>query len=463
MAETIVSVSPNDGRVIAEFAPDGPETLALHLVALEAALPTLRPVRVRKALLQAFARHLQAMVPDLVTLVIRETGKTPSESTNEVDYALSFVHHALASLDRALQPVSTAPDQRTDLLAAGIALLITPFNDPVAGLTRKIAPAIAAGCPVFVKPSPLGLATAVRVMAALTAAAEETAPGAAALLVTEDPKLVGHAFAHPLTAVVSFTGSTATGRLVAETAGRHLVRPVLELGGNAPFLVLSDANLDIAVADLVERKRKAAGQACSAVNRVFVSREIYPQFRSRLLDAIAAVRTGPADAPEVQMGPVRTASSVLRLERLVAKARRHGERVIGAAAGAQTAPFVFPLTILEADAGVPSVLDGEEAFGPLLSLRPFDDATRAIDEALNVSHALVAYLYSHDSARIAHFLEAARFGSVGINTTRIQGADVPTGGFGEAGYGREGGAFGVHEYLAPRNLRAASPECLEAQ
>lgn len=462
MTEMIAAVSPNDGCAFEHFVPDGPETLAAHLAALDRALPAIRHPRVRRVLLQAFGARLQAMGPELVALVTREAGKPPAESRNEVDYALSFVHHAIASLDASLQPVSAAPDQRTDMLAAGIALLISPFNDPLAGLTRKIAPAIAAGCPVLVKPSPLGLATASRVLAALTAAAEETAPGAAALLVTEDPNLVGRAIAHPLTAVVSFTGSTATGRLVAETAGRHLVRPVLELGGNAPFVVLADADLEVAVTDLVDRKRKAAGQACSAVNRVFVSRDIYPQFRARLLDALAAVKTGPADASEVEMGPVRTAGSVLRLERLVAKAKQQGERVIGAGTGAKVAPFVFPLTVLEAEIGAPSILDGEEAFGPLLSLRPFDDAARAIDQALRVRHALVAYLYGQDRACIAHFVEAARFGSIGINTTRIQGAEVPTGGFGDAGYGREGGAFGICEYLAPRNLRAALPGFFEA-
>jgi succinate-semialdehyde dehydrogenase/glutarate-semialdehyde dehydrogenase len=404
-------------------------------------------------LLADFSASLQSARDEIASLVLQEVGKPPAESVGEVDYAVSFIDHYIELLDQVSFQESVLQGQRTDALPAGIAFLICAFNDPVAGLTRKIAPAVAAGCPVMIKPSPLGMMTGLAVVKHLEAAAARVAPGGAAVLASDDPALIGRAMAHPGVAVVSFTGSTQVGRKVAETAGRGLSRCVLELGGNCPFVVLPDADIDKAASDLVVRKRKAAGQACSAVNRVFVHRDVYASFRDKVLAGMEAARSGPATAPDVEMGPVRTGESVRRLDALVERGAALGERAIATGARNEDGPFLFPLTILETEDDGRSILDHEEAFGPLLSLRPFSDFDRLTRQLLAERHALAAYIYGEDPQRLAHFCEQARFGSVGVNTTGIQGANVPTGGFGEAGFGREGGHHGLREFLATRNLR----------
>lgn len=453
MTESMAVLSPNDGQPFASWTPDSEAGVEAALVGLEAALPALRLLSIRRSLLTEFSAALLGARDELAALVMREVGKPPAESAGEIDYAISFIDYYVHLLGDISLEASLAPGQRTDELPAGIALLICAFNDPVAGLTRKIAPAIAAGCPVMIKPSPLGMMTALAVMQLLKGAAVRIVPGSVASLASDDPGLIGRAMGYPAVAVVSFTGSTEVGRKVAEAAGRNLSRCVLELGGNCPFVVLPDADIERAVKDLVERKRKAAGQACSAVNRAFVHRDVYAEFRDKLIAGMAAVRTGPADADGVEMGPVRTAESVRRLGALVERGATLGERTNDSVPSNPDGPYLFPLTILETEENHPSILDHEEAFGPLLSLRPFSDFDRLQQEVLAERHALAAYIYGEHPAHLRRFCEDARFGSVGVNTMRIQGADVPTGGFGDAGFGREGGRYGLREFLTTRNVR----------
>jgi len=453
MSNPVAALSPNDGQAFAQLIPDEEAGVDAALSRLHAAMPKLAAPSVRQRLLIEFSDALRGAREELAGLVMQEVGKPYAESVSEIDYAVSFVDHYAALLSDVSLTESTFPGQRTDVLPTGIALLICAFNDPAAGLTRKIAPAIAAGCPVMVKPSPLGMMTALAVMEHLKSVSSQLAGDAVATLATDDPALIGRAMADSGVAVVSFTGSTEVGRKVAETAGRNLARCVLELGGNNPFVVLPDADIEQAAKDLVERKRKAAGQACSAVNRAFVHREVYSAFRERLISEIETVRTGPADVDDVNMGPVRTAASVQRLDAMVRRGAQFHERLIASQQTDDSGPYLFPFAVMETEEGGRSVLDEEEAFGPLLSLRPFSDMDALAPKLLSERHALAAYIYGEDPSSLTRFYSRARFGSVGVNTTRIQGANVPTGGFGEAGFGREGGGYGLREFQTTRNLR----------
>lgn len=446
--------SPNDQAVLGHWQPTAPDHIADWLARSRQQVHRLATDLDRRAqVLSRLAAHLREHREPLCASIIDEVGKLPAEACAELDYAESFITESLRLLHTYPLVNTPAADRCIRELAAGTALLITPYNDPVAGLMRKIGPAIAAGCPVVVKPSPHAVQTA---CAALAPVFEQDAADAGLVVLSDDPVLVQQLLAQPTVGVVSFTGSTTVGKIIAAHAGAQLVRPVLELGGNNPFLVLPSADLDHAVDDLMARKIRAAGQACSAVNRVYVHRDRMPAFRDRLYARVGAVLSGSARAPGVDMGPVRHREALERLRQLVDRAAAGGERVFAAApardAGAGE-PFAWPLTVLEAEAGDPSVLDTEEAFGPLMSLRPYDSLEGWFDAAAQQPHALVAYLYGDPDELAPHQLQRLRFGSIGLNTTAIQSADLPTGGFGLSGYGREGGSYGLREFLAPINIR----------
>ena len=229
-------------------------------------------------------------------------------------------------------------------------------------------------------------------------------------------------------------------------------KAVTELGGNCPFAVFSDADVDRAVRDLLDRKLKAAGQACSSVNRVFVEEGIYPVFRERLLECVETVKAGPSDLG-VDLGPVRTREAADALADVVSRVREDGERLLTPAPHkvGDDSPFVFPLTVVESNDN--SYFDRYETFGPLLSIRPFSRREVLLARLSRERHALAAYFYTGAPDALRPLLGGIRFGSIGINSTAIQGADVPTGGFRDAGIGREGGIWGMREFLTTVNCR----------
>ncbi|MFQ3622302.1 MAG: aldehyde dehydrogenase family protein, partial [Acetobacteraceae bacterium] len=331
-------------------------------------------------------------------------------------------------------------------------LLIAPFNDPLAGLARKIGPALAAGCPVLLKPSPLGMLVAVRLVSALPQPARRLVH----LLAVPEPHRIARLVADPRVAIVSFTGSTAAGRAVAAAAAAGPKPAIMELGGNCPMVVLAGADLAAAAEAAVARKLSAAGQACSAINRILVADTVLDTFRAHLCAAMAAVRAGAPDDVGARYGPVRTAASAARLQDLARRAVARGERLIHgdlpASAFTEDEPFLVQPVILESSTGA-SVLDAEEAFGPMLSLQPVD--TPRLQVRLRAERQpLAAYIFGPDDEANA-LARTLRFGSVGINTTAIQGTDVPMGGFDAAGFGREGGRWAVSGFRTTRNIRHA--------
>jgi succinate-semialdehyde dehydrogenase/glutarate-semialdehyde dehydrogenase len=423
-------ISANTAAVIGQWTPDNVDRIDTLLNGLPGAMTMLSLPETRRASLSAAIVALDKARDSLAAAIVAEVGKTPAEAIDEVDYAQSFLRHALSQVLDAPQGVG---ERRLRVVPAGPVLAITPYNDPLAGIVRKFAPAIAVGCPVVVKPSALGHLTAQILFDSLA----EVVPTCALAMVNHtDRNVLEKLVSDPRFRVLSFTGSTPTGLALAARAG--LKRLVLELGGNNPFFVLEGADLDRAAADAVARKTRAAGQACSAQNRIYVVASLFNAFRTRFLDQLSAVTFGASDSGVV-MGPVRSERDLDRLRSLTL-----GGQAFGACAA--PAPFAFGPVVLDDD----THLRHAEAFGPVVSLIPIKDRAAAFALAAQEEQALVCYLYGEVSrAELAQL----RFGSLGINTTKIQGAEVPTGGFGTAGIGREGGDWGLQEFQTTINER----------
>jgi succinate-semialdehyde dehydrogenase/glutarate-semialdehyde dehydrogenase len=445
----IVCRSPNDGRVLAEVPCATRGEIGEALANAAAVAPALdREAALRLDLLERFRERILAERAQLAALIVDEVGKTPAEAAAEVDYAAAFVAASIEAARGGLLAAQQLRGHRIRPTALGPALLIAPYNDPLAGITRKLAPALAAGCPALVKPSPLGLLCARALLGLLP---DDALPGAARLLVAADEAMPG-LVAAPELAVVSFTGSTATGRALALAAAQGPKPTLLELGGNNAFLVDADADLDRAAADLVARKLRAAGQACSSVNRVHAHHDIALPFLARLEERAAGLAPGAATTPGVGYGPVRGPGLKDRLERLAT--------ALGAIPGAKlmTGPppvdgcaLAVPFRWAILPEGSPDPLEQEEAFGPLLTVTPFTDREACLERIAAGRHNLAFYYYGGDPAFPERYRARCRHGSIGFNTTAIQASDVPTGGFAEAGFGREGGAWGVSAFLTTVN------------
>ena len=446
-------LSPNTGRQFAEWHPDDERGLSRVLEGIDEERQALaKDVGLRRKLLACCVDGLKGDRSGLADLVVKEVGKKPAEAKAEVDYAASFLEHCIKLLDswrftREVEEGRTIAD-----VGIGGAMLICPFNDPLAGLTRKIAPAIAAGCPVIVKPSSLGVLCARRMQRAIRRSGVDRAIH---FFATRDHSLVEKALNHDGVDIASFTGSTSVGRRIAVSATASGKKVIMELGGNCPFVVFADADLERAANDLVERKLKAAGQACSSVNRVLVDRKVHGRFRDMLADRARGTTLGPSDSG-VDLGPVRTRGAVDSLVELTERALADGERLLTGhpVRSARGTPFLFPFTVLESSPG--GLFDRHETFGPLLSICPFADRDELFAGLARERHALAAYFYTGEPERLQEEIRKLRFGSLGLNSTSIQGPDVPTGGFRDAGIGREGGLWGMNEYLTTVNMKQAT-------
>lgn len=380
-----------------------------------------------------------------------EVGKTPSEARGEVLYAASFVDAALAALRDQLDQYRNNPSLPTKS-PLGPALLITAFNDPIAGITRKLAPAIAAGCPVVIKPSPWGFFSA--------KALENCLPDGLQKYVffayLENLSEINSLITESEIAVISMTGSTAAGREIAKKAGNRVIPCVLELGGNCPFVIFRDADVKKAARDILERKTRAAGQACSAVNRVLVDTKVMKELELSLQSLQKDYVCGPSKVPGIAFGPVRNLDSVTRLKRLEHELIASGAKLVLRASVNDPggASYAYPLTAYQSDSDSP--LDFEEAFGPLFVIRQFSNEEELEMLIETNRQNLAAYFYGKQAEVFLKSRPWIRFGSIGFDTTKIQGPDIPTGGFGEAGYGREGGFWGIDEFEATVNRKGIS-------
>jgi succinate-semialdehyde dehydrogenase / glutarate-semialdehyde dehydrogenase len=454
---------PATGGAIAAVANLGAAQARAAADAAERALPAWRacPAAERGAALRRWAELMDAERDGLALLLSSEQGKPLAEADGEVDYAASFLTWFAEEAPRAYGRIVSAP-RAGDRIAVlrepvGVGVAITPWNFPLAMITRKAGAALAGGCTLVVKPAEQ---TPLSALALAELAERAGIPAGVLNVVTGDraraQEMGGALLEHPAVRKLSFTGSTAVGKLLAERCARRVVNLSLELGGNAPFLVFEDADLDAAVAGALAAKFRNAGQTCICPNRVLVHADVYDAFAQRLAEAVAALRVGPALEPGAQIGPLIDERAVAKVERHVADARERGARVlVGGERHALGGTFYAPTVLVDVPAD--ALMGCEETFGPVAGLARFADEAEAVRLANATPSGLAAYAYTRDADRMWRVAERLETGMVGVNAGAISTAVAPFGGVKESGLGREGGESGIDEWLEQKYVCFGAP------
>ncbi|MCB0971091.1 MAG: NAD-dependent succinate-semialdehyde dehydrogenase [Acidimicrobiales bacterium] len=448
---------PATGAVIAEVARCGEAETTAAIDAATEAQPAwaAATARERAAVLRRWAELMAEHQRDLGTILGAENGKPRAEAEGEVAYAASFLEWFAEEARRVEGAVLPSPWSGTRLVALrqpiGVAAAITPWNFPAAMLARKVAPALAVGCAMVAKPAEQ---TPLSMLAMAELGRRAGVPDGVLNVVTGDRSdaatIGGVLTGDGRVRALSFTGSTAVGKLLAAQAAATVTKVSLELGGNAPVLVFDDADLDVAVAGSMAAKFRNAGQTCVAANRIYVQRGIHDAFVARLSAAVADLAVGRFDEP-VQVGPLIDEAGLAKVEHLVDDARARGASVpVGGHRHERGGRFFEPSVVT----GVaPDMAIGhEEIFGPVAAVGAFDTEAEAVAVANDTPFGLSAYLFTRDLGRAWRVGEALEYGMVGVNTGVISAPEVPFGGWKESGLGREGSRVGVDEYLEMKLL-----------
>ena len=452
---TLVVRNPASTEEIARVPACGAAETQRAIAAAEAALPAWRE-RTAKARAQVLMQWLQLILQhteDLAALITAEGGKPLAEARGEVAYGASFVEWFAEEGKRAYGETvpSPAADKRILVIKqpVGVCAAITPWNFPLAMITRKVAPALAAGCTVVVKPAEQTPLTAL----ALARLAEQAGfPAGVFNVITGNPVAIGGALtASPVVKKLSFTGSTEVGRLLMAQSAPTLKKLSLELGGNAPFIVFDDADLDQAVAGAIAAKYRNSGQTCVCANRFLVQAGIYDAFAARLAEQVARLQVGDGSAPGTQQGPLIDADALAKVQAHVADALDKGARLLTGGRPHPRGGNFFEPTVL-ANVTPAMRVAREETFGPVAPLFRFDTEAEAIQMANATEYGLAAYFYTRDVARAFRVGEALEYGRVGINTGLISNEVAPFGGIKQSGLGREGSRHGLDEYLELKYL-----------
>jgi len=437
---------------------DGTEQDALDaLAAADTAFPAWRtvPPRDRSELLRAVYERLVAHTDDIAALITAEGGKPLAEARAEVAYGADYVRWYAEQAVRVEGLARRAPAGTHHQLVlrrpVGPALLVTPWNFPIAMIARKVAPALAAGCTVVVKPAQLTpLTTAYVAEIIRSELAERGLPtGVVNVVPTSSARRVsGPLLADPRLRKLSFTGSTEVGRTLLASAADNILRTSMELGGNAPFLVFADADLDAAVEGAVQAKMRNSGQTCVAANRFLVQEPVAEEFTARLTEAFSRLRVGPGTQPDVTVGPLIEPSAVDRVEQVVAEAVDAGARVHVGGDRPDGPGYFYNPTVLSR-VGPELRVVTEETFGPVAPVVTFGSEDEALTLANGTPFGLVAYAYTRDVARVMRLAEGIETGMLGVNRGMVSDASAPFGGVKASGLGREGGEAGIEEYLEP--------------
>ncbi len=390
---------------------------------------------------------------DLARIVVLENGKAWRDALGEVDYAAEFFRWFSEEAVRGLGSVVTAPSGSNRIVVVhepvGVALLVTPWNFPAAMATRKIAPALAAGCTVVLKPASDTPLTALAIGQLLLEAG--LPPGVVNVVPSRRSGALGAALlADPRVRMVSFTGSTEVGRLLLAEAAKSVVRSAMELGGNAPFLVLADADLDNAVAGAMTAKMRNGGEACTAANRFYVHASIAQAFTERLAQAMSALKVGPGLDPDNDVGPLISTTARDEVDRLVQQSVDEGARVVTGGEGFGPGAFYQP-TVLR-DVPPDANILRHEIFGPVAPVVPFESVDDAIAMANDTEYGLVSYVYTADLATGMRVSEGLESGMVGLNRPVVSDPAAPFGGVKQSGLGREGGHEGMREYTESKYI-----------
>ncbi|MEO8060334.1 MAG: NAD-dependent succinate-semialdehyde dehydrogenase [Burkholderiales bacterium] len=446
---------PATDAVVASVPDSGAADARAALDAAHAAFATWRvvPAKQRAQIIKRWNDLVMAHQEDLGRLISREQGKPLAEGRGEVAYAASYIEWFAEEATRANGDVIPAPVPGRRMFAlkepVGVVAAITPWNFPAAMIARKIAPALAAGCTVVCKPAE---DTPLTALALVKLAEEAGVPAGVLNIVTASreraAEVVDVWLDDPRVRKISFTGSTPVGKHLARRSADTLKKLSLELGGNAPFIVFDDADLDAAVDGLMTGKFRNGGQTCVSPNRVFVQAGVHDRFVEKLGARIAALKVGPASEEGSQIGPMINAKAVDKIERHVKDAVDAGARVVvgGKRLAALGPNFFAPTLLVGADATM--ACSCEETFGPVVPVTRFETEDEVIAAANGTPFGLAAYFYSQDVSRIWRVAEALETGLVGVNEGALAAEAAPFGGVKESGYGREGSVHGLDDYLA---------------
>ncbi|MQT31910.1 succinate-semialdehyde dehydrogenase [Pseudomonas helleri] len=447
--------NPATGDLVANVQKAGAEETELAIDAANRALPAWRKLtaKERSQRLKRWGELMLSNQKDLATLLSREQGKPLAEAMGEVVYAASFLEWFAEEAKRAYGDVipSHKADARIIVVkeAIGVVAAITPWNFPLAMVTRKVGPALAAGCTMILKPSE---ETPLSAFALAVLAEQAGIPAGVFNIVSGDAVAIGGALqASSTVRKLSFTGSTRTGKLLMRQAADTLKKVSLELGGNAPFIVFDDADLDAAVKGAMASKFRNTGQTCVCVNRFFIQDGVYDAFTAKLAEAVAAMRVGDALQGDTEQGPLINAAALAKVEAHVGDAVEKGAKVLcGGRRHALGGTFFEPTILTEASNDM--LIAQEETFGPVAACFRFKDEAQVLALANDTPFGLSAYFYSRDIGRVWRMAEGLEAGMVGINEGIISTEVAPFGGIKESGLGREGSKYGLDDYLELKYL-----------
>ncbi len=452
---TLEVLNPATGEHLAFVPCSGAAETRRAIESADAAWPAWKALTARRRaqLLQAWNRLILDNADDLAQLITAECGKPLAEAKGEVIYGASFVEWFAEEGKRTYGETIPSPAANTRLVVIkqpiGVSAAITPWNFPLAMITRKVAPALAAGCPVVVKPAESTPLTAL----ALAVLAEQAGfPAGIFNVVTGTPAEVGGELcANPIVRKLSFTGSTGVGRLLMAQCAPSIKKLSLELGGNAPFIVFDDADVTAAVDGAISAKYRNTGQTCVCANRILVQSGIYEEFAARFAEKVQQLKVGPGTEAGVAQGPLINAAGLAKVESHVADAVAKGARVLCGGARHERGGNFYQPTVL-ADVTTAMKVAREETFGPVAPLFRFDTEAEAIAMANDTEFGLAAYFFTRNVGRCWRVGEALEYGMVGVNTGLISNEVAPFGGIKQSGVGREGSKYGIEEYLEVKYL-----------
>lgn len=449
--QTFDIVNPADETVLTSVASSTVEDAIAAVDAADAAAKAWakETPRTRSEVLRRAFTLFSERLEEFARLITLENGKARSDAMGEAAYAAEFFRWYAEEAVRIEGHMGMAPASGARTLVhhkpAGVAVLVTPWNYPAAMGTRKIAPALAAGCPVIVKPASETPLTMLALMPLLEEAG--VPPGIVNVLPSRQSDTVVDAMLHdPRVRVVSFTGSTAVGRKLLHAAADQILKPAMELGGNAPFIVFDDADIDAAVEGLMVAKMRNLGEACTAANRIYVHRSVEEQFVERYVARMAALTMGNGLETNVDVGPLVNADTRDKVAAFVDDAVAKGAEI---RLGGQTPDgkgFFYPPTVLT---NVPDNADclNDEIFGPVAAIQTFHDEEDVIARANDTEYGLVAYVFTEDLRRGLSVSERLDYGMVGLNRGLVSDPAAPFGGTKQSGLGREGGKDGILEFM----------------
>ncbi len=455
-AGTLPVVNPATEGVLTEVADASPEDALEAVGAAAAALPgwSAKAPRERAEVLRRAYQLMTERSEQLARLMVLENGKALRDARGEILYAAEFFRWYAEEAVRIDGSLSTSPAGTNRIMVlrqpVGVSYMITPWNFPAAMATRKIGPALAAGCTVVLKPAKETPLTALAVAALL---AEAGVPdGVVNVLPTNKPgPLTQAVIADPRVRKLSFTGSTEVGRMLLKQAADYVLNCSMELGGNAPFLVFEDADLDAAVEGAFIAKMRNGGEACTAANRFYVHESVAVRFAAKLAAKLAALHVGPGLDDGVDLGPLVNADTRSKVSALVDSATGDGAEVLTGGRAPDRAGFFYEPTVLDSVPADAAILS-EEIFGPVAPIVRFTDQDEAIALANSTEYGLVSYLYSADLRRSLQVAEALEAGMVGINRGVVSDPAAPFGGVKQSGLGREGGHDGLLEYTETKYI-----------